>query len=95
MIDAKVQEALDLLQEECAEIIQIISKIRRFGFDSYSPFDEKKRTNLSLLLDEMGDYEAVKFYLTYTKPTIDTMHVRRRRDWKLEKLRGTTSLFSD
>jgi NTP pyrophosphatase (non-canonical NTP hydrolase) len=30
----RVQEALDILQEECAEVIQEVSKCRRFGMDS-------------------------------------------------------------
>lgn len=31
------QEILDLIQEECGEIVQIISKIRRFGYNSVHP----------------------------------------------------------
>jgi hypothetical protein len=30
----KTQEALDILQEECAEVIVEVSKCRRFGLDS-------------------------------------------------------------
>ena len=30
----KVNEILDILQEECAEVIQSVSKCRRFGLDS-------------------------------------------------------------
>ena len=31
------KERLDLLQEECAEIIQAVSKIKRFGFEGKHP----------------------------------------------------------
>jgi hypothetical protein len=30
----KIEEALGILQEECAEVIVEVSKIRRFGLDS-------------------------------------------------------------
>ena len=31
--EQQIQETLDILQEECAEAIVEVSKIRRFGFD--------------------------------------------------------------
>jgi hypothetical protein len=31
----QIQEALDILQEECGEVIVEVSKCRRFGFDSF------------------------------------------------------------
>jgi NTP pyrophosphatase (non-canonical NTP hydrolase) len=33
MNDRRIKEALDLLQEECGEVIQARSKVRRFGPD--------------------------------------------------------------
>jgi NTP pyrophosphatase (non-canonical NTP hydrolase) len=42
---SKINEILDLLQEECAEVIQAVSKCRRFGLD-------EKRTDL---IQEIGD----------------------------------------
>ena len=41
----RVNEILDLLQEECGEVVQIVSKCRRFGL-------EEKRENL---VQEMAD----------------------------------------
>lgn len=41
----KVEEALDILQEECAEVIQIVSKIKRFGM----------KNNQERLVQEIGD----------------------------------------
>lgn len=46
-------EALVILQEECAEVSQIISKIHRFGPDSKPPTSND--TNLTLLHKEIGD----------------------------------------
>jgi hypothetical protein len=33
-MNSKTQETLDILQEECAEVIVEVSKCRRFGLDS-------------------------------------------------------------
>lgn len=48
-------EILSLLQEECAEVIQIISKIRRFGFESRNPYIADATDNRALLEHELGD----------------------------------------
>lgn len=48
-------EILSLLQEECAEVIQIISKIRRFGFESRNPYIVDAIDNRALLEHELGD----------------------------------------
>lgn len=33
-MDSRIQETLDILQEECGEVIVEVSKCRRFGLDS-------------------------------------------------------------
>jgi NTP pyrophosphatase (non-canonical NTP hydrolase) len=40
----KIQEALIITQEECAEVIQAISKVMRFGPESCYPFEESAST---------------------------------------------------
>ena len=40
----KVQEALIITQEECAEVIQAISKVMRFGPDSCYPTEDSAST---------------------------------------------------
>jgi hypothetical protein len=95
MIDAtpeQVIEALNLLQEECAEIIQIISKIRRFGFQSYHPGDSEKVTNYKLFNDEVGDFEHLKNYLIEAL-VIDPRHVEKRIGFKKEKLRKYSNIY--
>ena len=50
---------LGLLQEESAEIIHIISKIRRFGFESTNPKYDVSETSSQLLHNEIGDFLAL------------------------------------
>ena len=46
---------LGLLQEECAEVIQIVNKIRRFGLES----EYNGKTNQESLFAEINDIYAV------------------------------------
>jgi hypothetical protein len=46
-------EALVILQEECAEVIQVISKMHRFGLRGYNPITAEY--NDQLLNKEVGD----------------------------------------
>ena len=48
---------LELLSEECAEVIQIKSKIIRFGIDDFHPGN--KKTNRDSLVQELGDVLAI------------------------------------
>ena len=52
------EEALRILQEECAEVIQAISKIFRFGKKHRYP-GPASPTNLDKLQDEIGDVLAM------------------------------------
>lgn len=52
-------ERLAMLAEECAEVIQIIGKIQRHGYDSYHPNDPRT-TNRDLLAKELADVDSVK-----------------------------------
>jgi len=53
------EELLVIMQEECAEVTQAISKIFRFGEESYHPKDRKKITNSTHLETEIGDIMGV------------------------------------
>lgn len=50
------QEILNLIQEECAEVIAIVSKIRRFGYDCNWKGGD---TNVVQLLKELQDVEIL------------------------------------
>jgi len=49
----KINEILDILQEECAEVIQAISKCRRFGIEGENL--KSGRTQREELIQELGD----------------------------------------
>jgi NTP pyrophosphatase (non-canonical NTP hydrolase) len=53
------QDSLDLLQEEAAELIQAISKIRRFGLQARNPLVENSPTNLENFVQEMADVQTL------------------------------------
>ena len=56
MILTKAQEeALNWTQEEAAEVIQIISKIKRHGMESYHPHVENACSNQEELKRELSD----------------------------------------
>jgi NTP pyrophosphatase (non-canonical NTP hydrolase) len=53
----KIQEILDILQEECAEVIQNISKCRRFGLEN--EYLKDSGTQREHLAKEIGDMLAM------------------------------------
>ena len=53
-------ERLAILMEECGEVIQIVGKILRHGYDEFHPDDEEQISNREHLMKEIGDiYAAV------------------------------------
>ncbi len=61
----KTQYYLDKLQEEAAEIIQAVSKIRRFGPDNHHP--DRTTTNKQELVQELEDLLALVAAIESTK----------------------------
>lgn len=57
MITNYSEELLTILGEECAEVIQILAKIERFGQDSCYPGETKN--NMDRLHEEIADILAV------------------------------------
>jgi len=66
-LNGREMELLGILQEECAEIIQIISKIRRFGIDSTF---QNGVSNQTLMNYEIGDFLGVLQMLTDMPDTV-------------------------
>jgi hypothetical protein len=60
---AQTNYLLDKLQEEAAEVIQAVSKIRRFGENNTHP--ERKTTNKQDLVIEVEDLMAILAALEY------------------------------
>ena len=52
-----MNEALVILQEEAAEVIQAISKIHRFGIDNINPITGE--SSLETLHKELGDLQCM------------------------------------
>lgn len=47
----KINEILDLLQEECGEVVQMVSKARRFGLDEKREDLVKEIGDVALLIE--------------------------------------------
>ena len=68
----KVNEILDILQEECAEVIQAISKCRRFGMENV--YLNGEGTQREQLVKEIGDVsmliELLQAHQVFTEPEL-------------------------
>ena len=53
----KIQEILDILQEECGEVVQMVSKCRRFGLDEKREDLVKELGDVSLLIELLHAYQ--------------------------------------
>ena len=81
MESEKIKEVMDILQEECAEVIQAVSKISRFGIDNFKP--GKPKTNREHLEEELGDMLAMIDILC----SMDVVNLDNLRVAKLEKIK--------
>lgn len=78
-------ERLALLSEECGEVVQIVGKILRHGWDSYHPDRPAGLTNRGMLQKEMGDVRAAMIILCEAGDTIKEQ-VHEYADEKLKKI---------
>lgn len=79
-----VQNVMAVLQEECAEVIQAVSKINRFGLDS----EWNGVTNKQALITEIGDVLAmIKVLLEDTDINIHIDDLDIAIENKLNKLK--------
>lgn len=90
MINTKDQEIMSIMQEECAECIQAVSKIFRFGFNNSHP--DKPQNNREHLAEEVGDLQAM-IDLLLQNNIVDKDQVLLARDNKFNKLRKWSSIF--
>jgi NTP pyrophosphatase (non-canonical NTP hydrolase) len=77
-------EVMDIAQEECAEVIQAISKIRRFGIDNAKPGTEY--TNRQHLEEELGDVLAM-IDILMINDVVSWVNLHRAKRAKIEKLK--------
>ena len=89
-MDDKVNEILHILQEECAEVTQAISKCFRFGLDNAKP--GKPLTNVEHLEGEIGDLLAMidllKYYNVVSEEGLNTA-----KQAKIEKLKMWSNIY--
>jgi len=79
-------ERLALLAEEMGEVIQIIGKILRHGYESYNPLVDDAPTNRQELEKELGDVELIIYMLAEARD-INRNVVDSRRIFKAEAIK--------
>jgi NTP pyrophosphatase (non-canonical NTP hydrolase) len=89
-MNEQTKEILLILQEECAEVTQAVSKCMRFGPDQMKP--GKDRTNLNMLEEEIGDLLAMVELLTDMNIGVTTEGLTEAKKNKFEKLKKWSNL---
>ena len=89
-MDKTTNEVMDILQEECAEVIQAVSKIRRFGIDNAKP--GKPKTNREHLEEELGDLYAM-IDILQELDIVSWTNIERAAEAKREKLKTWSTIF--
>ncbi len=80
---------LTILQEECAEVIQIVSKIFRFGAEDWHPDDLYKVSNKDRLVHELVDILAVVDLLKengFLERMRDDEQIKKLKEAKIKKI---------
>ena len=89
-MDSKLNETLIITQEECAEVVQSISKVFRFGIDNSHKSGKTQRENLTT---EVGDLLAMIDLLVeqgvFTQAELDVA-----KQAKIEKLRIWSNILN-
>lgn len=89
-MDNKLHEVMNILSEECAEVIQAISKCHRFGLDNFKP--GKSLTNAQHLEGEIGDLLAM-IDLLQLKGIITSEGLEAAKLAKVEKLKKWSGIY--
>ena len=76
--DKEFYHVLGVLSEECAEIIQCISKIQRFGLDSFHP-ENPDLSNWERFNEELNDFygtlQALENIVPQRREMFETDHI--------------------
>lgn len=89
-MNEQTREILLILQEECAEVTQAVSKCMRFGPDQLKP--GKDRTNIQMLEEEIGDLLAMVELLVDEKVGVSDSGLTSAKRNKFEKLKLWSNL---
>ena len=87
-MNSQNEETLRILQEECAEVVQAISKIFRFGLDGVY----NDRTNRQRLTEEIGDLLAM-IDLLEQQEIVDNNLLIQFKQRKFNKLEAWSSII--
>jgi len=87
----KEREILLIAQEECAEVIQAISKCFRFGLDNVKP--GKPKTNREHLEEELGDLIAM-LNIMCEQGMVNYDAVEEAARQKVQKLKQWSNIYS-
>jgi hypothetical protein len=90
-MNKETEETLVILQEECAEVIQSVSKILRFGFDSRYPTEDSASTKECLTM-EVGQVLCM-INLLIDQNVIDEESMIAAMNYKQVKLKEWSSIF--
>ena len=90
MTQEKLNEVMDILQEECAEVIQAVSKCSRFGLNNLKP--GKPLTNAQHLEGEIGDLLAMVDLLK-SMNVISDDGLNKAKQAKIEKLKVWSNIY--
>lgn len=85
MMSKRQDEILTILQEECAEVIQAISKVRRFGKD----------TNMEDLCKEIADCEYLIRLAKINFAEMNSFNWGGHEEEKTKKLLKYSSILTD
>jgi NTP pyrophosphatase (non-canonical NTP hydrolase) len=88
----KDREVLLIAQEECAEVIQAISKCFRFGLDNTKP--GKPKTNREHLEEELGDLLAM-MNIMCEKKMVNYSAIEEAARQKVQKLKQWSNVYDD
>lgn len=82
-------EVMDILQEEAAEVIQAVSKIRRFGMDNGK--HGTNQTNKEHLEEELGDMLAM-IDILMINGVVNWGNLHKAKRAKIEKLKKWSNI---
>ena len=83
------REVMNILSEECAEVVQAVSKCHRFGMDNQKP--GKPKTNREHLEEEIGDLMAMVDILC-SMGVVELDNLRVAKIAKIEKLKKWSNI---
>lgn len=81
---------INVLNEECAELIQAICKANRFGINNYHP-DTPNTSNIGKVINEMADVAAL---IDYVKTELDISYTEFN-EMKLNKIKRIKKWYKE